>query len=72
MAKTIFKKRENGDVPEDGAKVYLRDGYGSGVKYFVCELTKGFCLIADNKRDFNDGRGFIHHISDIERYQIFS
>lgn len=71
MPKVSFKKYESGAVPCEGAKVYLRDCYGGGLKYFVCELTKGFCLIADSKKDYNDGRGYIHHISDIAKYQTF-
>lgn len=51
-----------------GTKVYLKQGYGSGVKYCVDELSRGFYLIADNKKDYNDGVGYIYGLYAIESY----
>ena len=69
MAK--FIKVENHKEPqiEEGTKVRLRDGYGSGTKYYICGLSKGFCLLADNKRDFNKGLGYIYSVWDITAYE---
>ena len=50
----------------DGTKVYLKEGYSKGVKYCVADLGGNHYLIADNKMDFNDGRGYIYHLSAIE------
>lgn len=69
MAKYI--KVESGKEPEieAGAMVRLLDAYGSGTKYYVCGLSKGYCLIADNKRDFKDGVGYIHSVWNIKAYE---
>lgn len=73
MSKCKMVKVERGETPqiEEGARVTLIPGYGSGTKYFVCELSKGFCLIADSKRDCNEGLGYIHSIYNIASYQVF-
>ena len=69
--KIVNLGRTNEKTIDDGARVYLRSGYGKGVKYFVTYLAPGFCLIADCKRDLNEGRGEIYHLSAIERFQVF-
>lgn len=51
-----------------GTKVYLKQGYGSGLKYCIDELSRGFYLIADNKKDYNDGVGRIYGLYAIESY----
>lgn len=65
------------DYPEidEGAKVWLNrrvlnDGE-SPVKYFVSDLSKGYCLLADNKAMYREGRGYIYSIWNIEKYQVF-
>jgi len=60
---------------DDGASVYLnpmyvRDGE-SPKRYFVTELSKGFCLVADNKRMLANGEGYIYSIYDIDYFKNF-
>lgn len=62
-------------VIDDGAQViinrhYVRDDE-SPKKYFITELTRGYCLLADSKKQFNEGRGTIYSIYDIEYYKNF-
>lgn len=72
-----FKEVHSGEYPqiEDGAKVYMNKYYvaegESRLKYFICELSKGYALIADNKRDLRNGEGHIYSIWDIDSYQVF-
>lgn len=60
---------------EDGAKVYINENYVAEgekkLKYFVCELSRGYALIADNKKDLANMEGRIYSIWDIDRYQVF-
>lgn len=56
----------------DGAPVIIDKRYAgdeSPRKYFVCELSKGFCLLADDKKMLKEQRGYIYHTSVIECYK---
>ena len=53
----------------DGAKVRMKEGSGDGTKYFVCHLSKGFCLIADSKKEANNGIGYIYSVWDIDKFE---
>lgn len=73
MAK--FVKVEAGENPciDVGAKVrvrkaYLNDGE-KAVKYYVAPLHKGYCLLADSKKDFDGGMGYIYSVWCIEAYE---
>ena len=52
-----------------GAKVRLKQAYGTGIKYFLCYLHEGYCMISDSKRDYMNGMGFIHSIYNIEAFE---
>ena len=65
----VKANNENRLCIREGAKIRLNRAYGTGVKYFVCYLSKGFCLIADCKRDFREGMGDIHSIYNIEAFE---
>ena len=60
-------------VIEEGAKVYVNPNYvregENCMKYFIVELSKGYALLADNKRDLNAGKGYIFSVWDIDRYE---
>lgn len=70
-------KVTSGNYPEieAGAKVKLNPYYveegKSQTRYFVMELSKGFCLLADNKRMYERGEGYIYSVWDILEYQTF-
>lgn len=69
MGKMIRATSENIEHIGECAKVKLNPAYGSGTKYFVCYLSKGFCMLADSKRDCRDGLGYIHSIWNINAYE---
>ena len=52
-----------------GAKVRLKQAYGTGTKYFLCYLHDGYCMISDSKRDYKNDMGFIHSIYNIEAFE---
>ena len=54
-----------------GEKVYLTPEYGKGVRYCVSPLSDGYYLIATNKAEYNEGRGYIYGSWAIDRYEIF-
>ena len=60
---------ENREDIQSGARVRLNPAYGHGTKYFVCYLGGPHCLIADCKRDCNEGLGYIYWTHDIEAYE---
>lgn len=73
MGKMIKANAENCESICDGARVRLKQCYGSGTKYFITYLPRGsYCMIADCKRDLRDGMGYIHSIYDIEAYEVFA
>lgn len=61
------------DGIEEGAVVYMNPYYvgedESPKKYFVMECSKGFALIADNKKMYERGEGYIYSIYDIDYYK---
>ena len=69
MGKMIKHDGTNTNRIYDGAKVRMKEGYGSGTKYFTCHLTKGFCMIADTKKDAYNGMGYIHSVYDIDKFE---
>lgn len=72
-----YTKVVDGEYPQidDGASVYITPMYvredESPKKWFVCELSKGFCLIADNKKELNNNEGRIYSIWSIAYYKNF-
>lgn len=60
---------------DEGASVYITPSYvredEKPKKWFVCELSKGYCLVADNKKDLNEGRGHIYSMWNIAYYKNF-
>ena len=60
---------------DEEAPIYIEPMYvredESPKKWFVCELSKGFCLVADNKRDLKEARGHIYSIWSIAYYKNF-
>ena len=64
---------EGWDHIEDEAIVYIDPNYvaedESPRKYFVSHLTRGFCLIADTKKELRDGVGNIYSIYDVAYYK---
>lgn len=71
MGKMVKATAENRNKISDGAKVRLNPAYGHGTKYFVCNLSNTNCMLADCKRDWRDGCGYIYSIYDIQAFEIF-
>lgn len=70
-----YTKRTSGGNShiEDGASVYINPSYigkdESPKKYFVCELSDGFALIANTKKELNNGEGRIYGLYSIDYYK---
>lgn len=60
---------------EDGAPVYINPMYlwedEKPKKYCVCSLGDNHYLIADTKKELNEGRGHIYDIWSISYYKNF-
>jgi len=72
MAKTNFIKVNSETSPLvfwTGAKVYLKEGFSSGLKYISADLGNNYFLIGDCKKDCDAGRGYIYHRCDIAKVQ---
>ena len=58
---------------EDGAIVYIEPPYvaedESPRRMVVMEMSKGYYLIADNKRMYNKGEGYIFSLGQIAYYK---
>ena len=61
-----YTRVENDDYSaiEEGAAVYINPWYvregESPRRYFICELSKGYALLADNKKMLNNHEGYIY------------